>query len=273
MAYKKGAALINRTAPFLLVSTPLTYLVAWLGLPAGFALYGRRSYGRDILKAIDRGKPVILISNHCLPLDPLLLATSIQPRITYFTMLEETALAPGLGTFVRLLGAIPVPRDPNRLPLLNDATKLALDTRKMLHFYAEGECFLRNQEIRPFKAGAFWYAIKYGVTVLPVVTVLKTRKPGRMRAATGRAPGIRAELHFLPPMEPPPAAFRAAADFHTASEFAECVRSAMQSCIDESGGDKNLYIGPMPRIKGVNDKPVRWGGETGGQEDRNVFGE
>jgi hypothetical protein len=29
----------------------------------------------------------------------------------------------------------------------------------------------------------------------------------------------------------------------------------MQAAIDAEGGDKTLYQGPMPRIKGVNDKP------------------
>ena len=69
-------------------------------------LYRISIEGRENLRGLGRA---ILVSNHTLLLDPGLIAHAIRPRRTYFTMLEETALIPFLGTFVRLLGGVPIP--------------------------------------------------------------------------------------------------------------------------------------------------------------------
>ena len=119
----------------------------------------------------------------------------------------------------------------------------ALEGRGCVYFYSEGECFLFNQEIKPFKAGAFYCAITSRAAILPIVTVLK--KPGRR---------IRAEVHILPAVEPPEATGHRPTDLHNAILLSTSIRADMQRVIDSCGGDKSLYRGPMPRIKGVNDK-------------------
>lgn len=269
MAYRRGEPLIRRTPLFLATSKALTWLVELIGWPLMKAIYGYRTRGRDVL--VDAAKrPVIFVSNHALPLDPLLHALSILPRFTYFTLLEDTVLTPVLGTFVRLLGGIPIPPDSDRLDDIEAAVKAALDGRGRVHFYPEGECFLLNQDIKPFKAGAFYYAIRSGAIIVPIVTVL--RRVGARRstarggaggpagAASRRRPGhprpgrVRAEILILPALEPPAASGRASADLHAAIILARQTQASMQAAIDSSGGDKSLYLGPMPRIKGVNDR-------------------
>ena len=264
MAYGRGDPLIRRTALFLALSKALTWLVELIGWPIMKAIYGYRVRGRENLprreaslrkaeNSRDR-RPVIFVSNHALPLDPLLHALSILPRFTYFTLLEDTVLTPVLGTFVRLLGGIPIPPDPDWLDDIEAAVKAALAGRGRIHFYPEGECFLLNQEIKPFKAGAFYYAIRCGAIIIPIVTVLSRGGAAGASGAAARHPGrVRAEILILPALEAPAASGRASADLHASIALARQTRAVMQAAIDTGGGDKSLYLGPMPRIKGVND--------------------
>jgi 1-acyl-sn-glycerol-3-phosphate acyltransferase len=249
MAYKRGDPLIERGPVFRAASAAVSWPVGILGRVLIGALYGYRVMGREHLAAIKGGRAVF-VSNHVLPLDPLFYACAILPRRTYFTLLEETVLTPGLGTLVRLLGGIPIPPDPERLPAVDEAMKTALETRGLVHFYPEGECFLFNQELKEFKAGAFYYAIKHQAAIVPLVTVLK---PGSL-VRGGALGGARVELQILPAITPPEASGRAARDLHEALALARSVRGSIQACIDEAGGDKSLYRGPMPRIRGVNDR-------------------
>ena len=246
MIYKRGDPLIDARPLFLAGSRVLTWFVELLGWPIVMAMYGFRVVGGSNLhKAMGLSKKkqaLILVSNHAIPLDPLLHGLAILPRFTYFTLLEETVLTPVLGTLVRLLGGIPIPTDPDKLDDIESAAAWALKTRGFIHFYPEGECFLLNQDIKTFKAGAFYYAIKFGVPILPIATVLPKTK-GRLRA----------EVHILEALPPPPSTGRASADLHLAILFAKKTQKLMQSHIDKAHGDKSLYRGPMPRIRGVND--------------------
>lgn len=253
MAYKKGAPLLNRSAPFLAVSFLLSRLV-WVlcALPA-FLLYRRRCRGKEILRGYPRSRPAILVSNHCIPLDSLLMGLSLIPRTTYFTLIEETVLTPFLGTLIRLLGGMALPKARERQGELKATVAEALRAKGFIHFYSEGECFLRNQRIMPLRRGAFLFAMQLGVPVIPIVTVLRAGRPLRR----GAKPPIRATLHVLSPQTPPPATGVTEEDLRASSDFAERVRTLMQERIDSEGGDKSLYLGPMPRIRGVNDKPAR----------------
>jgi 1-acyl-sn-glycerol-3-phosphate acyltransferase len=249
MAYRRGGELINTRILFRAFSCGITWFVELIGWPMMRILYGYRSVGREKLYRAPAG-PIIYVSNHAIPLDPLLHGLSILPKLLYYTLLEETVLTPVLGSLVRLLGGIPIPSDHLRMLDMEKAMVKALRARGKLHFYPEGECFLLNQEIRNFKAGAFYAAIRHGIPVQPLVTVIKRRRfLGRLR--------IKAEVHILEALPPPPSTGRLIADLHEALRFAEQVRALMQRRIDSAGGDKSLYRGPMPRIKGVNDKDRR----------------
>jgi len=246
MRYRRGDKLILITKSYKLLCTITTWFVELIGWPVMRLLYGYKAFGRTRLYRAPEG-PRIYVSNHAIPLDPLLHSLSFLPELSYFTLLEETVLTPVLGTLVRLLGGIPIPADPKRIKDIEEAMGQALKSRGRIHFYPEGECFLLNQEIQDFKAGAFYYAIRSQACVVPMVTVLR-RRPflGRRR--------IKAEVHILDAQTPPAASGRAIADLHAAIAFASRVRCLMQDAIDSAGGDKSLYRGPMPRIKGVNDK-------------------
>jgi 1-acyl-sn-glycerol-3-phosphate acyltransferase len=252
MTYRRGDPLIDRSPLFLAASKALSWLVAILGWPIVRLCYRYRVRGRENLAPL-HGKPAVGVGNHSVPLDCLIQGLALLPRFSYFTVIEETIMTPVLGSLVRLLGGMPIPTDPERLGDIDAAMETALKGQGGVYFYAEGECFLYNQEIRPFKAGAFYYAIRQGVPIVPVVSVLK--RPGSSGSPLRRVDkrlGI--TVHVLPAMYPPPAAGRRSADLHNALVLARQARDAMQAVIDREGGDRSLYRGPMPRIRGVNDR-------------------
>lgn len=256
MRYRKGGPLVIQSRLVLLLGDIGQALIWPIGLPLSKALYGLRIC-RPAKRLPSRA---VLVSNHCMPLDPLFHGIAIFPRRTFFTLLEETCEAPVLGTFVRTMGGIPLPRDQSRLADIRNAVDFALRTRGFVHFYPEGECFLGNQNIFPFKAGAFYFAIEAGVPVMPVVSILRRRGTVLQAGATLRAitgnPHFGQEqvsVHVLEPIQPPPRGPNDRATLVAAIRFARQVQSLMQAEIDRQGGDKSLYRGPMPRIKGVND--------------------
>ena len=114
--------------------------------------------GRENLRGVDRA---ILVSNHTLLLDPGIIAHAISPRRTYFTMLEETALIPLLGTFVRLLGGVPIPERPDALRTL-DAAAHARRRRAGIHPFLPRRRMLPGQpgDPMPFHPGAFLLACR-----------------------------------------------------------------------------------------------------------------
>jgi 1-acyl-sn-glycerol-3-phosphate acyltransferase len=174
-------------------------------------------------------------------------------------MLEETALIPFLGTFVRLLGAVPIPERRGALLALDAAARTALRELGFIHFFPEGECYRASQVIQPFHPGAFLLACRLNVPVVPLTTVLhETRWRGR------RSLRIAGRDILLPPRVtivigapvPPPLALLPAAGQgedgvsrkKEAKNLSEQVRAGMQETIDREKGCKTMYRGIMPRL-------------------------
>jgi 1-acyl-sn-glycerol-3-phosphate acyltransferase len=255
MAYTRGARIIRFTPAFppftLLFHAVLTAVrvVDWL-------FYTITIKGRENLGAVDGA---VLVSNHTLLLDPGIIAHAIRPCRTYFTMLEETALIPFLGTFVRLLGGVPIPERPGALRTLDSAALSAMEELGFIHFFPEGECYQGCQDIRPFHPGAFLVACRLGVPVVPVTVVLHERRwlgrsAFRVLGRTVRLPP-RITVVIGQPVPPLlallPAARGREISFSLKSAarlLAQRVRETMQATIDCEGGSRNLYRGRMPRL-------------------------
>ncbi len=171
MAHTKGAPIIVYTPRFL-PFVVIFHIVLTAVRIFDWTIYGIRIRGREHFRGL---KTAVIVSNHTLLLDPGIVAHAIRPRRTYFTMLEETALIPWLGTFVRLLGAVPIPERPNALRELEGAARTAFHQLGFIHFFPEGELWRENQQLQPFHPGAFLIACRLGAPVVPVTTVLHQR--------------------------------------------------------------------------------------------------
>ena len=246
MAYTKGSRILGYTRrylPFVLVfAVVITVVRLWDWCAFGLRVHGRR-HVRNAPRAV-------LVSNHTLLFDPGVIAHAIRPRRTYFTMLEETALIPYLGTFVRLLGGVPIPEGAGSLRALDGAARSALDELGLIHFFPEGECYDGNQDLVPFHAGAFVLALRLRVPVIPVTTVLHER---RFRGKTTVRVGGR-DVHLPPRVEvvigaPRSGPVQRGAGLRAdAAAWAEETRREMQEEIDRRHGSRALFRGQMPRL-------------------------
>jgi len=248
---------IARYSPSFLPFTVLFHLMMCLVRVIDGLFFRLKIEGREHLEGLGKG---ILVSNHTLLMDPAVIAHAIRPRRSYFTMLAETATIPFLGTFVRLLGGIPIPRCSASVRILEHGLAEALSALGFVHFFPEGECYRWNQAVRPFRPGAFLLALRLAVPVVPLAIVLHEQRVlgrrsirllGRMirvpprvvvvigspilpepdgrgasRGDPGRSPGLRRKAEAL----------------------AEAARVQVQCAIDERGGSRSLYRGPMPRL-------------------------
>jgi len=255
MAYRKGAHIIGFTPSFLPFIILYQMVVALMRL-VDLLVYRVRIKGKENLP---RSGGAVLVSNHTLLLDPGILAHAILPHRTYFTMLEETALIPFLGTFVRLLGGVPIPERPGVLLALDTAARTALRETGFIDFFPEGECYRENQEIQPFHPGAFLLACRLNVPLVPITTVLhETRWRGRRSLPfAGREILLPPRITIVigSPVPAPLALLPAAGRIkdgvslkRAARTLSEQVRANMQATIDREKGSKTMSRGIMPRL-------------------------
>jgi 1-acyl-sn-glycerol-3-phosphate acyltransferase len=235
MAYRRGDPIVTYTprfVPFLVIGHGVLAIMRFVN----WSIFGFEVRGRKNLQGVG---PAILVSNHSLALDPPLIAHAIRPRRTYFTMLEETALVPLLGTFVRLLGGIPLPHGSGAGRRQERGIDEALHRLGLVHFFPEGECYLRNQQVMPFQRGAFHAACRRGLPVIPITTVLRTRA-WRVWHRLGLPP--RTLLVIGEPLRP------SSGSRNEEEALSERAREIMQAVIDREGGCKTMGRGAMPRL-------------------------
>jgi 1-acyl-sn-glycerol-3-phosphate acyltransferase len=244
--YRKGAPIIGWTPRFI-PSMAMFHLALAAVRICDWVMYRVRIQGREHLRRLEAA---VIVSNHTLLFDPGIIAHAIRPRRTYFTMLEETALIPYLGTFVRLLGAIPIPDGAGSLRILDDAARTAFRTTGLIHFFPEGELSLQNQQLQAFHPGAFLLACRRGVPVVPVTTVLHQRLwrgKGFVRVA-GRTVRLPPRVTIIIGRPRFPDEMDRRSPVRAARVMADEVRQVMQGVIDRHGGCKSLARGLMPRL-------------------------
>jgi 1-acyl-sn-glycerol-3-phosphate acyltransferase len=196
----------------------------------------------------------ITVSNHTTFLEPVKIGVLAMPGLMFQTMLEPTAEFPFLGTFIRTLGGVPIPRGKTGYRKFLEICGRALKHLRFLHFYPEGECFLYNQKIQEFKPGAFRIAAELDIPVVPLVTVF-SKGLFRPWSFWGRSLPVET-LVILDPVYPSGYVRRdenGEISGESVKKFAEAVREKMQKEIDRRGGTSAFYRGRMERIKGLND--------------------
>jgi len=246
MAYKRGEKILTYSSSFI-PATVTFHFILLLVVLFNRLIFRLRIEGRERLRGV---ASALLVSNHTLVLDPGIIAHVLRPQRTYFTMLEDTACIPLLGTFVRLLGAIPIPTRAAAMRSLERTIRRNLEDLHFVHVFPEGECYLWNQEVRDFQLGAFYLACRLGLPVVPVTTVLHERRwlgrttfhfAGRTFRVPPQVTAIIGEAMY-------PKTTAGGALKHEAAEMSRKTRWIMQRTIDQLGGSKSLSKGKMPRL-------------------------
>ncbi len=155
----------------------LMFLFGWILTGVCF---GARVVGRKNLRAIKKSG-AICICNHFNYLDTLLVRQAVGHFRSYHTMGPMNNKGGLGGWIVRHGGMLPFSADHTAARNLNKEIERLLKKGKIVNFYAEQAMWTNYQKPRPMKDGAFHYAIKHNVPVLPLFCTFKRKKSGHIR--------------------------------------------------------------------------------------------
>ncbi len=163
----------------------LMFLFGWILTGVCF---GARVTGRKNLRAIGKSG-AICVCNHFNYLDTLLVRQAMGHYRSYHTMGPKNNKNGFGGWVMRHGGMLTFSSDLVAMRNLNSEIERLLKKGKIINFYAEQALWTNYQKPRPMKDGAFHYAIKHNVPVIPVFCTFRKRKSGHIR-------GLR--IHILP---------------------------------------------------------------------------
>ncbi len=137
--------------------------------------------GKENIKLVKK-KGVIVTVNHVHNFDNLLVGTRLlHHRKCYFITLKDNINMPLVGFFLRSLGGIPIPSSLKAMPSFEKSVDELLKKKKAVIICPEASLWPYYRGVRPFKKGAFRFAVKNNSPVLPVV--ISFRRKLRKKAA------------------------------------------------------------------------------------------
>ena len=156
----------------------------------GFRIRGREN------ASVEGG--AISVSNHTHVLDAVMVH-ALHKKVwkVYHTSAPFNVKKGLLGYLIKCVNYLPFSASYGARKNMHAAMQQLLEKGNIIHFYPEQALWARYEKVRPFKAGAFKYAAKFSVPVIPtLVTYEETgfRKFFHMKK--------RAVLNILPPVYP-----------------------------------------------------------------------
>ena len=166
------------------------FIIVTFGLPF-FYLKMKKKYDFEIIGKenadVLKNKSCITVSNHVLNLDSVMLTQAFYPEIPRIVSLKHNFDLFVLGGMIRCLGAIPLPDTSKReafLKFQQDINGLLKKGKEKVHIFPEGIIEPKSRKIRNFQKGAFYFAVKNDVPILPMVFVFPDDK--RVRLVVGK---------------------------------------------------------------------------------------
>ncbi len=153
-----------------------------------FAYGGVRVEGKKNLKALKK-QGAISVCNHFNYIDTLIVRTAVGHFRSFHTMGPWNNKTGFGGHIIRHGGMWPFSKDREATRALNTEMERQLKKGSIVNFYAEQVMWTNYQKPRPMKDGAFHYAMKFSVPVLPVFCTFKRNKKGHLK---------RIRIHIMP---------------------------------------------------------------------------
>ncbi len=158
--------------------------------------------GEEHLEALKKG--AVLTCNHFHPFDNYAIFHCIRkylPKKYLYKIIKESNYTsfPGLyGFFMRHCDTLPLSRNRRTMMNFMSAVNTLLQSGETILIYPEQEMWWNYKKPRPYKVGAFKFAYKAGVPVVPTFITMKddTRLDG------DGYPIQRLTLHVMPPIYP-----------------------------------------------------------------------
>lgn len=143
-------------------------VITWFSL-------GARVKGRKNLRAL-KGKGAISVCNHVHTLDTLLIKNALGSFRVFNTGSYYLIKRGWAGRIFKSGGFLPVGTTYADMKKLQDAIGVLTARGKIVNFYPEHALWPRYEKLRPFKQGAFHYAVKFDVPVLPLFIEFRETK-------------------------------------------------------------------------------------------------
>ena len=178
-----------RRAVVLSVVAAVGPLVTWFA-------QGVRVVGKENLRAVRGG--AISVCNHVHTLDTLMVKNALGAFRTFHTGSYYLLKKGELGRIFKAGGFLPVGTRFTDMKRLQEAVSTLVQEGKIVNFYPEHALWPGYRRIRPFKAGAFHFAVKFGAPVLPVFIGFRMTKLRKFFHCKPKA-----ILHILPAVYPP----------------------------------------------------------------------
>ncbi len=132
--------------------------------------------GKENIKKV-RNQGVVVTINHVHNFDNLLVGTKIlSHRKCFFITLKDNINTPFIGFFLKTLGGVPIPTKPKALNSFEKAINKILQEKNALLVCPEASLWPFYRGIRPFKKGAFRFAVNNNVSILPIVITFRGKK-------------------------------------------------------------------------------------------------
>lgn len=143
-----------------LIAYPILFIVTklWLGL---------KIEGRENLSKV--GDEYITVANHINMIDCAMIALSIFPRVPYFLTLQSNLEIPLIKYLVMLFRGIPIPKNKTGKEKMINTINQLLKNEEVVGIYPEGHLIPYCSELREFKDGAFNFAVKNQVPIVPIL--------------------------------------------------------------------------------------------------------
>lgn len=142
--------------------------------------FGARVTGKSNLRALKK-QGAICIINHFNYLDTLFVRQAVGYYRSYHTMGPRNNKTGAGGWVIRHAGMLPFGSDLEAVRNLNAEIERLLKSGKIVNFYAEQALWTNYEKPRPLKDGAFHYAVKHGVPVLPIFCTFRRNGRGHIR--------------------------------------------------------------------------------------------
>lgn len=158
-------------------------------------IYDFKVEGKENIKNLSGN--FITVSNHVLFLDCAMVGIALGKRNVYFTTLEGSFKIPFVRKLIKLLKALPIPTKISNKKHFMNAISTILSKNGIVHFYPEASMWPYCNRVRHFKDGAFDFAVKNDVPVVPMV--FKFREPKGFRKLFKNKPDV--TLKILEPIK------------------------------------------------------------------------
>lgn len=188
---------VPKSIIFNAISSIIYYGIAYPILSILFKImYDFKIEGRENLETVEGG--AVTIANHVLFIDCAMVALASRWRKIHFTTLEGSFKIPFVRTLIKYLGAMPIPSEIKNKENFIKAVDKLLQEEKWVHFYPEASLMPYYTRIRNFKKGAFDFAVRNNVPIIPMVITF--REPEGIRKKFKKKKDV--TLKILKPIYP-----------------------------------------------------------------------